>query len=144
MNKSNNLKKYNKMKIFKIITIGMVLLFVTSCATSVKFPISKFVPAAEIAANKKKDNNNNYDIKVSAKYLANPNRLDPPKNFYVVWIVTKNDGIKNIGQMIQKGTERVVLTTTTPFTFKEIFITAEEKGDVTFPTGIEITRKKWK
>lgn len=130
------------MKTIKLMTIAMVLLLVTSCATSVKFPVSRLVPAADISASIKKDNNNNYDIKVTTNHLANPNRLVPPKNFYVVWILTENNGIKNVGQVIQKGSKKVVLTTTTPFTVKEIFITAEDKGDVTYPSNTEITRKK--
>lgn len=123
-------------------TIGMVLLLVSSCATSVNFPVSRWVPAADISASVKKDNNNNYNIKVTTKYLANPNRLVPPKNFYVVWIVTENNETKNVGRLIQKGSKKVVLTTTTPFTVNEIFITAEDMGDVTYPSGAVITRKK--
>lgn len=130
------------MKIIKLIPIGVILFLVTSCTTTVKFPVSNLVPAAEISATKKKDKNNNYDIKVTTRYLANPNRLNPPKNFYVVWIVTDNNQIKNIGQLIQKGSKKVVLTTTTPFAVKEIFITAEDRGDVTYPGNTEITRKK--
>lgn len=130
------------MKIIKLIPIGVILFLVTSCTTTVKFPVSNLVPAAEISATKKKDKNNNYGIKVTTRYLANPNRLNPPKNFYVVWIVTDNNQIKNIGQLIQKGSKKVVLTTTTPFAVKEIFITAEDRGDVTYPGNTEITRKK--
>ncbi len=51
----------------------MVLLLVSSCGTSVNFSVSRLVPAADISASVKKDNNNNYDIKVTTKYLANPN-----------------------------------------------------------------------
>lgn len=132
------------MKTIKMIIVAMLMLFVTSCATSsVQFPVSSMVPAADIKASKKKDNNNNYDIKVTAEHLANPNRLVPPKNFYVVWVVTESNGVKNVGQLIQKGSKKVELTTTTPFTVKEIFITAEDRGDVTIPSGKEITRKKW-
>lgn len=132
------------MKTIKIVITGIIFLLVASCATSsVKFPVSTFVPAADITASKKKDKNNNFDIEITAKYLANPNRLVPAKNYYVAWIVTENNGVKNIGQLIQKGTKKVKLTTTTPFNVKEIFITAEEKGDVTSPRGTEITRKKW-
>lgn len=125
-----------------LMTIGVFMLLTTSCATYVKFPVSQIVPAAEISANKTKDNNNNYDIRVTAKYLANPNRLTPPKSVYVVWIVTEKNDIKNIGQLVQKGNKKVILKTTTPFAVKELFITAEDKGDVTYPSNTEVTRKK--
>ena len=42
----------------KLFTLGMILLVVTSCSTSVKLPISNILPAAEISASKKKDKNN--------------------------------------------------------------------------------------
>ena len=76
------------MKTIKMMTVAMSLLLVASCASSVKFPISPLVPAAEITAVKKKTVNKNFDIEVTANYLANPNRLSPARNFYVVWIVT--------------------------------------------------------
>ncbi|MDN3607754.1 hypothetical protein [Kaistella yonginensis] len=131
------------MKTIKMMTVAMSLLLVASCASSVKFPISPLVPAAEITAVKKKTVNNNFDIEVTANYLANPNRLSPARNFYVVWIVTDKNEVKNIGQLIQNRTRKVVLKTTTPFNVKEIFITAEDRGDITSPIGTEITRKKW-
>lgn len=131
------------MKSIKMMTIAMGLLLITSCVSSIKFPVSPLVPAAEISATKKETVNKNYDIEVTANYLANPNRLAPPKNFYVVWIVTDKNGIKNIGQLIQNRTRKVVLKTTTPFNVKEIFITAEDRGNITVPTGTEITRQKW-
>ncbi len=132
------------MKTIKLISLGMILFLIMSCNTAVKFPVSDVVPSAQISATQKKDKNKNYDIKVTARHLANPNRLNPPKNYYVVWIVTENNGIKNIGQLLQKGSKKVELNTTTPFTVKEIFITAEDRGDITYPGGTEITRIKMK
>lgn len=82
------------MKTIKLISLGMILFLIMSCNTAVKFPVSDVVPSAQISATQKKDKNKNYDIKVTARHLANPNRLNPPKNYYVVWIVTENNGIK--------------------------------------------------
>lgn len=135
--------KNQNMKTIKMITLAMSLLLVASCASSVKFPISPLVPAAEITAVKKKTVNKNFDIEITANYLANPNRLPPARNFYVVWIVTDKNEVKNIGKLIQNRTRKVILKTTTPFNVKEIFITAEDRGDITSPIGTEITRKKW-
>ncbi|WP_117882638.1 hypothetical protein [Aureibaculum luteum] len=143
---SKNLKQKNKendnllSKSIKIITMTMVFLIFISCGTAKKFPLSDLVPAAEITASKKQDSNNNYVIEVIAKNLASANRLDPPKNNYVVWIVTEDNGIKNIGQLANKNAKKVELETTTPFNVKEIFITAEDEGNITYPSGIEITR----
>jgi len=112
----------------------------TSCATTTKFPLSSTVPAAEITAKINQDKNKNYVINVIAKNLASADRLNPPKNNYSIWIVTENGTIKNIGQLTNLNAKTATLKTLTPFNVKEIFITAEDQGNLTYPNGIEISR----
>lgn len=116
------------------------LVLLTSCATTAKFPVSSVVPAAEITATKKQDKNNNYVIEVTAKNLASADRIDPSKKNYNVWIVTENNGTKNAGMLVNKNAKTASLKTSTPFDVKEIFITAEDQGDYSYPVGIEIAR----
>ena len=130
------------MNILKLASVVLTFILITSCASTVSFPISDLVPAAEISVSKKQDKNNNYTIKVIANNLASAERLDPPKNNYVVWIVTEDNGVKNIGQLSNDNAKKVELETATPFNVKEIFITAEEEGNITYPSGVEITRTK--
>ncbi|MEA3450594.1 MAG: hypothetical protein U9Q83_01680 [Bacteroidota bacterium] len=128
------------MRTIKILAIiGMVALM-TSCASTAKFPTSSIVPATDITAKMKQNKNNNYTIEVTAKHLAAPNRLTPPKNNYIVWIVTDNGTINNAGQLVNKNAEKVSLKITTPFNVEEIFITAESQGDLIYPSGVEISR----
>ena len=117
-----------------------VLALLTSCATTAKFPVSSVTPAAEITAKKKQDKNKNYVIEVIAKNLASANRVDPTKKNYSVWIVTENNGTKNAGMLVNKNAKTASLKTSTPFDVKEIFITAEDQGDYSYPVGIEIAR----
>lgn len=131
------------MKTKTIILFIGVAAMLSSCATTAKFPVSSEVPAANIVAKKKKDKNNNYNIKLTAENLAEPGRLSPPKENYSVWIVTENDEVKNIGQLSLKNAKKVVLETVTPFNAKEIFITAENSGDLASPRGIRISRAKF-
>jgi hypothetical protein len=121
-----------------IILTGMLLL--ASCASTEKFPVSTVAPAADITAVKKLDKNKNYAIDVTAKNLASVDRIDPLKKTYVVWIVTKNEGVKNIGQLSVKNAKTSSLKSLTAFDFSEVFITAEEQGDITYPTGTEVSR----
>ncbi len=132
------------MKKLKRLLFITVITLLSACATKVNFPLSNIVPAAEITATKKQDNNDNYAIEVIAENLASAERLSPAKNNYSVWIVTENNGTKNIGQMTNKNAEKVTLKTTTPFNVKEIFITAEEQSNLTYPTGVEISRTTFK
>jgi len=128
------------MKISKVLAIIGVAVLVASCSSIAKFPVSTTVPAAEITAMKKMDRNKNYVIELKAKNLAEAGRLEPPMKNYSVWIVVDNGTTKNIGQLINKNAQTAVLKTTTPFNVDEIFITAEEKGDLSYPVGVEIAR----
>jgi hypothetical protein len=130
----------NKMETTKKLIVVGVLALLTSCASVAKFPVSSITPAAEITAKKKQDKNNNFVINVIANHLASAERLDPPKSNYIVWIVTENNGTKNIGQLTNKNGKKSFLKTSTPFNIKEIFITAEEQGNISYPSGSEISR----
>lgn len=132
------------MKTIKNLVIIAFLVMVSSCASTAIFPISVTVPAAEIKATKKQDQNSNYLIELTANNLADASRLNPPMNNYSVWIVIDKGVTKNIGQLSNKNGKRAVLKTLTPFNVKEIFITAEKQGNLTFPEGVEISRTKFK
>ena len=112
----------------------------SACASTANFPVSSTVPAADITATKKHDKNKNFVIEVTAINLAEASRLNPPKNNYSVWIVVENGITKNVGQLINKNAKKATLKTTTPFNVKEIFITAEEQGNLNYPVGTEISR----
>jgi hypothetical protein len=131
------------MKTIKSLILSFVLaVLMTSCATTAKFPISSVTPAAEITAKLKKDKQDNFEITITAKYMADPERLMPPKRTYVVWIATRKSGIKNIGQLNNKNAQKSTLEALSAFEPEEIFITAEEEGDISYPSGTEISRIK--
>ena len=121
-----------------LVIIGVFAL-ITSCASTAKFPVSSTAPAADITATKKQDKHKNYVIEVTAKNLAEASRLNPPKNNYSVWLVVENGTTKNVGQLINKNAKKATLKTTTPFNVKEIFITAEEQGNLNYPVLTEIS-----
>src|SRR5690606_3853109 len=113
-----------------------------ACATTAQFPVSNLVPAADIIAKKTTDSNKNIILTITAQNLASPNRLNPSGNNYSVWIVTKEDEIKNVGRLIIKNAKKSTFKTATPFDFDEVFITVENQGDLKSPTGREISRTK--
>lgn len=128
------------MRTIKNLAIIGVVALLTSCVSTVKFPVSNTVPGADITVTKSQDKNKNYVIVLTAKNLAEASRLNPPKNNYSVWIITDDGTTKNIGQLSNKNAQKAVLKTVTPFDVKEIFITAEDQGNLTYPEGIEISR----
>lgn len=128
------------MKLLKSLLFMSLIAVLTSCATTTKFPLSSTVPAAEITAKVNQDKNKNYVIQVVAKNLASADRLNPPKKNYSVWIVIDDGTTKNIGQLTNLNAKTATLKTLTPFNVKEIFITAEDQGNLTYPNGVEISR----
>ena len=127
---------------FKLILFVALVLFFTSCVTTAKFPVSSVTPTADIVAKIKNDKNGNSIIEIKAKNLAAADRLTPPKDAYIVWINTDSEGVRNIGRLINNNAKTTVLKTLTPFQFGEIFITAEDSDDISYPSGVEISRVK--
>jgi hypothetical protein len=117
---------------------------ITSCATTVKFPTSIVTPAADILAKKVVDRNGNFKISITAKNLASTDRLNPPQSVYIAWITTETEGIRSIGRLTNKNAKTASIETLTPFAFTEIFITAEGQTDVSYPSGVEISRAVFK
>jgi hypothetical protein len=115
-----------------------VLFLLNSCARKATFMTSSVVPAAEGTVKVKKDNNSNYDIHVSLTNLAEPNRLSPAKNLYVVWMDTDHNGTKNIGQInsstgFLSGKLKASFETVSSFKPIKVFITAEDDASVAYP-----------
>lgn len=112
-----------------------------SCGTSkYNFSTSSVVPAAEGSVKVKKDGNNNYKIELDVVRLAEANRLNPPRQMYIVWMATENNGRKNIGQLktssgFLSNTLKSSLNTVTAFKPTGFFITAEDDANIQYPGG---------
>ncbi|HEX5026294.1 MAG TPA: hypothetical protein VFV68_13525 [Agriterribacter sp.] len=115
-----------------------MLSFMASCSSTSHFLNSSVVPAAKGTVKVKKDNNNNYAIKISIQYLTEPGRLQPSKETYVVWMVTENSVTRNMGQ-INTSTSlfskryKAYFETVSAFKPQKIFITAENDGSIQYP-----------
>ncbi len=136
------MKNKNK-KILTILAVFALAIYFSSCAKKIVFQPSVTVPAATGKVKIKKDDNNNYAIKLKVENLANADRLNPPQNIYVVWIMTKESGVKNIGQInsssgFLSSKIKASLTAISPFKPTRVFITAERNNDVLYPGTQEI------
>lgn len=132
--KSNQLARNIILSILATIAIFSI----ASCARKITFLTSSVVPAARGTIKVKKDHNNNYHIQILLSNLAQPSRLQPPKQTYVAWMVTNQGITKNIGQ-INSSTGRfskklkASLETVSSFKPTKIFITAEDDPKIQFP-----------
>lgn len=125
----------------KILGLGLVGLAAYSFFNRPKkmtFSGSSMVPAAKGSIRINRDKNKNHTIEIEVIHLVPADQLTPPKETYVVWMTTKDQETKNIGQLriftgffskVYKGS----LFTVTSSKPNSIFITAEENGDAESP-----------
>lgn len=131
------------MKNIKIGICLVLILALSACGSVSKFPVSAVNPAANIEMRRQQDNNGNTKITITAKNLAAAERLAPPKKMYVAWVVLESSKIRNIGQLNSENAKKAEIKTLVPFKFTEVFITAEDQADISYPTGVEISRIKF-
>ena len=129
-----------KRPFFKGILVLMMSLALISCSKTVRFQNSTVVPGANASVSLSKDDNKNNRIEMTVTNLADPTRLSPPKKTYVVWMETKADGIKNMGQLISEtsyfsSARKATLNTSTPFKPIRFFITAEDNANIQYPSS---------
>jgi hypothetical protein len=121
-----------------LLLAAVIIIFpMNACAQRVKFSKSAIVPAAEGTVKVRKDKNNNYLIKVNIDNLASPERLSPPRQAYVIWMVTEENMPKNIGKI--KVSSKFLSTklkasfeTVSSIKPLRIFITAENDPSVQY------------
>ena len=120
-----------------VMTLAITILF-GSCAKKVRSTPTALVPAAEVFVKIKKDENKNYPIEIKLSNLAEPERLQPARQVYIVWVETKTNGIENVGQLkSSKGlftnTLEGTLATVTAFEPLRMSITAEDTTSIQYP-----------
>lgn len=135
--------------IFFVVAAALIVFSFSSCITKMNFITSPVVPAAKGTVKVKKDKNKNYEIKIEVVNLAEPDRLDPPKNVYVVWMVTNHNETKKLG-LIKSSTKfmsnklKASFETVTTWKPIKIFIVAENDASNQYPdTQVVLTTKQF-
>ncbi len=130
------------MKIFNLLLTAAIAVMMSSCSITVNFPVSQLAPAAEGSTQIRQDKNGNYNITVRVNYLADAERLTPPRSQYIVWVEKEDGSFQNIGMLVSNRLNRARLETTTPFVPYRILITAEDEGAPTWPGTQELFRSE--
>lgn len=131
-------KKKNVLSIsdaFKVISFVLAAVLMTSCAQKVAFPDSAALPGADAVLKVDKNKNNNYELELEVDNIAKPNRLTPPRNNYIVWLETSSHGTINIGNLRVSDKNKASMITVTPYKPIRVFISAEDRQDVIFPSS---------
>ena len=118
--------------LFLALTLG-------ACSNKMTFQDSSVVPAASGDVKVKKDKNNNYQITVNVANLAEPEKLTPSRNVYIIWMDTERNLTKKLGQIkVGSGMFSKALTGEMSVIEAEkpdrVFITAEEDVDTMSPS----------
>lgn len=135
----------NPVTLFFPVVVVFFVLSLSSCSRKLAFARSPVVPAAHGEVTIDKDENKNYAIEVNVTNLAEPKNLQPPRETYVVWMETKENGTKNIGQLntstsffssaLKASLKTVSVNKPTGF-----FITAEDNGNTLNPSSMMVLR----
>ena len=127
-----------------------IVLMMSSCASKSQFLTSSVIPAARGYVKVKKEKSQNYRIRVNLDYLAEAERLDPPRKTYVIWMESNHNSTKNIGQInsgkgFMSNNLKVSFETSSSYKPDRIFISAEDDGTVSYPgSPIVLTTGKFK
>jgi hypothetical protein len=98
--------------------------------------VSPDIPAAQGKVKFAKTSDGNVSIHLSVKYLADPQKLQPPGAIYVVWVSKDKDSTaQNIGALKVDKDREGTLKTVTPLHAFQLFVTAEANGQVQAPVG---------
>ncbi|QJW88221.1 hypothetical protein HNV11_01915 [Spirosoma taeanense] len=127
-----------------IVILFFSVLTLNSCTPKMTFTTSSIIPAASGDVEVKKDKNNNYIVNVSVRNLAEPQKLNPPKSTYLVWMESDNSSAKKLGQLAPYSKSlKADLSATSITKPTQVFITAENDAEVTYPRGETVltTRK---
>ncbi len=125
-------------KILFILSGLVGIIFFSACSKKINFLTSSVVPAARGYVKVKKDSNKNYNIKLSVNDLAEVNRLDPPKETYVLWMLTNEGNTKNLGRInssknFLSNKLKASLETVSTFHPVQFFVTAENDAEIQYP-----------
>jgi hypothetical protein len=120
----------------------LILFSIDASAKKVKFLTSTLVPAARGDVKIHRDKNLNYVVDINISNLAEAFRLQPSRLNYIVWMVTDDEIIMNMGKIkssvgLLSKNLKASFETVTSFKPVRIFITAEDDPSRQYP-GTEI------
>lgn len=129
--------QYFNIRLFPVLVVLLSVFMFSACARRAVFEKSVVVPAASGKVKVKKDDNNNYSIKIQVRDLTTPGNLVPAKTAYLVWNEADN-GVFSMGQLVSSRSFlargfKASLTAISPNKPGRIFITAEDNTNTLAP-----------
>ena len=127
------------------LALGSVLVFLlcavgAAMAADLPMTASQAFPAAMGKVSFHHDRNKNTSFTVHTKHLARPDALTPAKSVYVVWVQPRGQDPQNAGTLSVNENLEGSLSGTTPAQVFDVYVTAEDSGNVQHPSGPEVLR----
>jgi hypothetical protein len=124
-----------------LVMVSLLAIWPWSASKEYPMKASSSVPAAAgiVKVQRDKDNGNTkLDIRVW--HLANPSRLTPPANAYLVWVRPRDGAAVKQGAIrVDKDQKGEVKLVTEAKDF-EVFITAEQSESADVPSDFQVLR----
>lgn len=120
-----------------IVTLAAIAVLAAACGPrTVPVQVVPEQPAARADLRIGSDANDNTTIDLRVRHLAEPQRLSPPRNVYMVWIQPRGRDVPELlGQLQVDRRLEGRLRTVTPYREFELMVTAEDDTVVTEPSG---------
>lgn len=129
------------MRKFYTIVLTFALLCAVGCAAKTRpMTVASIVPGAQGKVVIGQDRNGNTTLNMTVRRLANPENLTPRASSYVVWLQERGGNAVNRGELKVDKNLNASFKTVTPMKTFDVFVTAEQDGRVTSPTGSEVLR----
>jgi hypothetical protein len=128
------------MKVF-LVAVSLLAIWPMSSGKKYHMTADASVPAASgVVAVQTDKSNGNMKLDIKVDNLAQPSNLTPPENVYIVWIRPSGEDAHKQGALgVDKNLKGELRVITTSKNF-DVFITAEQSGSVTSPSGVNILR----
>jgi hypothetical protein len=101
---------------------------------------STTVPGASAELNVGKEKNGNLQVELKADHLAQPGRLTPSANTYVVWLQQEGSEPQNQGELRVGNNLKAELRAITPLSNFKVFVTAETDPQTKAPSDQVVLR----
>jgi hypothetical protein len=115
----------------------IVALALAGCSGQIQLQPDPRIPAARGTVVTSGSPNGNTRLQLQVRFLAEPARVRPGSNSYVVWVQSPDPGAKpqNIGALRVDKSLSGALESVTPLPAFSLFLTCEDSPTIELPTG---------
>jgi hypothetical protein len=119
---------------------ALLLVTVLAWAREDRLTNAGVAPAAQGKVITSTDSNGNTSVEVQVEHLVNPQRLQPAKEAYLVWIQPSGQSPQLLGALRVGDDMKGSIKGSTPFTNFDVIITAEDQLKADTPSSTVILK----